>query len=627
MKSLFSIILLFCFSLAIHAGTTQATVTVTSNITREDQDGSRFVTFTATVSGSTGTPTGSVVFALNGQNQPAVNLSAAGSASFSTTLNSGEYTITAQYAGDATYSAANGSTTLSLPKFSFNARFVPFPNIIYGQDGGGTLVLSITVGGITFHSPASPFSIYVDGVFLETRGPLGGTTVTVPMPSVGSHTITYVIPETTNFNALTTGGTFFVSKGFVDGSISASRTTVLYGQGIDITATFTPHTPSPGPVTGTITFQVSNGQQSTVNIVNGMATYSLTSLQPGKYTVIAQYSGDQNFFSQATPDAVFFNARCGVVLVNPIENFTEMGGTKTVSVSGPSECNWQASSDSNWLGASAGGSTLTYTAQPLTNTSERSGKLTIDGVQYTVVQKGTTSPLSSATYATGGVAPEQIVTSFGAGLADSATAAESLPLPTTLAGIQIKVRDSQNVERLAPLFYVSSTQVNYLIPTGTATGNATISFYKNGQLVSSATTTIKAFSPGIYTATQNGLGAAAALTQTIKADGTQVYQGTSQYDPAQQTYSTIPIDLGDGTEMVYLLLFGTGLRGITSANVVTATVGAKPVEVTYAGSQLQYEGLDQINIKLPFSLAGNGLSDVKVFIDGVPLNTVQVRIK
>ena len=51
------------------------------------------------------------------------------------------------------------------------------------------------------------------------------------------------------------------------------------------------------------------------------------------------------------------------------------------------------------------------------------------------------------------------------------------------------------------------------------------------------------------------------------------------------------------------------------------------MEVQYAGPQNVYEGLDQINLKLPRSLAGAGLVDIELVVDGVPANVVQVRIK
>ncbi|HYE72572.1 MAG TPA: Ig-like domain-containing protein, partial [Blastocatellia bacterium] len=185
MKPLFSIIFLFCFGLAIQAGTTPATVTVTNNEPVVNQDATRNVTFTATVSGNSGTPTGSVVFSLNGQNQPAVNLNN-GSASFSVTLNAGDYTVTAQYAGDNTYATANGSTTLSLPKFQ-QILSIPAQNaVIYGQDFRINYIPFRRWGLYSSHSSNGTVSIYIDGVFAGTGNPLDPG-FTVVQPSPGAH--------------------------------------------------------------------------------------------------------------------------------------------------------------------------------------------------------------------------------------------------------------------------------------------------------------------------------------------------------------------------------------------------------------------------------------------------------
>src|SRR5262249_43988400 len=63
--------------------------------------------------------------------------------------------------------------------------------------------------------------------------------------------------------------------------------------------------------------------------------------------------------------------------------------------------------------------------------------------------------VSAASYAVGGLPSESIVAGFGANLATSVQAAASTPLPTTLAGVSVKIRDSADAERLAPLFFVS----------------------------------------------------------------------------------------------------------------------------------------------------------------------------
>src|SRR5262249_56388383 len=79
---------------------------------------------------------------------------------------------------------------------------------------------------------------------------------------------------------------------------------------------------------------------------------------------------------------------------------------------------------------------------------------------------------SAASYSTAAITSKAIVAAFGQHLATATQAAPTLPLPTTLAGTQVKVKDSAGLERLAPLFFVSPGQVNYQIPAGTAAGPA-----------------------------------------------------------------------------------------------------------------------------------------------------------
>jgi hypothetical protein len=54
--------------------------------------------------------------------------------------------------------------------------------------------------------------------------------------------------------------------------------------------------------------------------------------------------------------------------------------------------------------------------------------------------------LSAASY-NGELARESIAAAFGENLASEIAVANSLPLPTTLAGVTVKVKDSAGVER------------------------------------------------------------------------------------------------------------------------------------------------------------------------------------
>ena len=77
---------------------------------------------------------------------------------------------------------------------------------------------------------------------------------------------------------------------------------------------------------------------------------------------------------------------------------------------------------------------------------------------------------------------------------------------------------------------------------------------------------------------------------------------------------------------VYVSLYGTGIRGPGGALQSTCTVHGVTVPVLYAGPQLQYDGLDQVNISLPGSLAGSGESDVVLTVNGQTANAVTINI-
>jgi len=90
-----------------------------------------------------------------------------------------------------------------------------------------------------------------------------------------------------------------------------------------------------------------------------------------------------------------------------------------------------------------------------------------DGGQPTV-----TSVSAASFAADDALAPESIAAAFGTNLATGIQAAppSPLPLPTQLAGVSVKVRDSAGEDRLAPLFFVSPEQINFQVPRGTAAG-------------------------------------------------------------------------------------------------------------------------------------------------------------
>jgi uncharacterized protein (TIGR03437 family) len=224
-----------------------------------------------------------------------------------------------------------------------------------------------------------------------------------------------------------------------------------------------------------------------------------------------------------------------------------------------------------------------------------------------------------------------IMAAFGTGLATRTEVATSLPLPTSLAGTSVKARDSLGNERTASLFFVSPNQANYQIPPGMAFGRAIVTINSGDGTISTGSITIAPVAPGLFTATADGQGLAAAVALRIKNDGSQIYEPVAFFDQSQNKFVPLPIDLGpdlgSASDQVFLILFGTGIRNRSALSTVIAQIGGENAEVLYAGAQGGFVGLDQMNVRLPRLLAGRGVVDIVMTVDGKTANTVSVNVK
>ena len=215
-------------------------------------------------------------------------------------------------------------------------------------------------------------------------------------------------------------------------------------------------------------------------------------------------------------------------------------------------------------------------------------------------------------------APEMILSGFGINLTTTTATATTAPLPTTLAGVSVRLTDSAGVSQPAPLFYASPTQINYLLPRNLASGIAQLEVvHSTGTVVARGAISVTSVWPGLFTSGQNGRGLVAADVLRVKANGNQVIESIQN-----------PIDLAIAGDKVYLQLYGTGWRGRTNLNAVKLALGGTPLIVEYAGAQPQFFGLDQINVLLPTSLAGrNRTLDLVSYVDGWAMNVVQCKVK
>ena len=292
-------------------------------------------------------------------------------------------------------------------------------------------------------------------------------------------------------------------------------------------------------------------------------------------------------------------------------------------------------------------------------------RMTVFGTARPLAAAPVLYSVSAASRALGFVAPESIVSGFGANLSAATESASSIPLPTTLAGVSVLIKDRTGREQSAPLFYVSPDRVKYQIPPGTAVGEATVSVRRDGNTLASGNLQVAPLAPALFAANGDGRGPAAALALRVSSDGntlasgnlqvtplapalfaadkdgrglaaaialrvssdsSRTYEPVAQFDQAQNSFVSVPIDLGPECDEVFLILFGTGIR-FAGPGGVTAKIGGLTSDVVFAGPQGELVGLDQVNVILRHSLAGRGQVDVFITVDGQTSNALRVNIR
>lgn len=205
-------------------------------------------------------------------------------------------------------------------------------------------------------------------------------------------------------------------------------------------------------------------------------------------------------------------------------------------------------------------------------------------------------------------APGALASAFGTQLATGTAAAPAgMPLPTTLGGTTVYVNGVA-----APLFFVSALQVNYLIPAGTVPGPATVVVMAGNGVVSRGTLNVLQSTAAIFTAKADGTGAPAGVASS---DGANFNINVANADG-----TPAPIDAGN-----FVALFGTGLR--FASGPVTISIGGTSVMPLFVGAQGSFDGLDQVNLQIPASLAGRGEVDLVITAEGRASNTVRLRIR
>lgn len=251
-----------------------------------------------------------------------------------------------------------------------------------------------------------------------------------------------------------------------------------------------------------------------------------------------------------------------------------------------------------------------------------------DAFVLKIAETLTVTTVSAASYdASAPVAPDSIASAFAPELALGTEVATTRPLPSELLGIRVSIVDSGGFARTAALFFVSQQQINFLVPAGTAPGLATVEVFRNNQLIARGTVMVQPVAPSLFSINATGQGVAAGVAVVDRANGSRSTQ--TIYDPNQfpPNIQPIPVDIGTPADQAVIVIYGTGIRGAGGAANVTVTIDGEEQIVTFAGDQIEFSGLDQINIVVSPSLAGRGVVNIRLTAGGLTSNAVTIRIQ
>jgi uncharacterized protein (TIGR03437 family) len=211
--------------------------------------------------------------------------------------------------------------------------------------------------------------------------------------------------------------------------------------------------------------------------------------------------------------------------------------------------------------------------------------------------------LNAASFSTGtSVAPGALVAVFGSNLSGATATAASLPLPTTLGGVQVAIGGI-----LMPLLYAGPGQINAVVPFDLAAGTAQVIVVNGTTLSVPEPASVAAGGPGTFTL--NGLGSGTAIVVALNPDGSAYLVGPAapaHPGSAVVIYCTgiggvqIAIDAGDATPL-------SPLAPANNEANVSVTMGGISAQVLFAGLVPTLSGLYQVNAVIPQGVTGDGV--------------------
>jgi uncharacterized protein (TIGR03437 family) len=216
------------------------------------------------------------------------------------------------------------------------------------------------------------------------------------------------------------------------------------------------------------------------------------------------------------------------------------------------------------------------------------------------------SIVNAATQTQGPLAPNTIATLYGTNLAFDVRVVASSDIvrgvmPTSLAGVGVWVNSIP-----CSLFYVSPTQINFLLPYQLTAGTVSLVLARDSQAGPTVSIQLNATSPGLFL--WNGNNAVAGhLNGVALSDASPAVPGEIVVIYAEGLGRTSP-DTASGQ----LATSAFQIYYLSQLQVLLNGIPCPPGNVLYAGLAPGFAGLYQINLRLPDDIAANPQIQVSV---------------
>jgi uncharacterized protein (TIGR03437 family) len=254
-----------------------------------------------------------------------------------------------------------------------------------------------------------------------------------------------------------------------------------------------------------------------------------------------------------------------------------------------------------------------------------------NGVQNAAGPVSVTSDSSTNSFAVG-LSPGMFVALYGSQLAAAAPVVASLPFPATLGGVQVLVNGTA-----APLYYVSASQIDFVVPWETAGSVATIAVVSGATTSNTVTAPIQT-APQIFTTNQAGSGQGAVLvagTATIAAP-TGAFPGSrpaakgeyiSIYVAGLGAVQNPPSDGAIDTALSPTVAQPAVRIGCPGSSGLLAFCNA-PVQ--FSGLAPGFVGLYQVNVQIPADAMSGSIVPLQISFAagaGRPSNIVTIAVQ